>query len=277
MSLVHTVDPGDKVRLSHIDPGDTHGVSHADALARCVELESRLTRLQETLYAAGENSVLIVLQGLDTAGKDGTINHVMAHFNPAACRVESFKAPNPVELAHDFLWRVHRVTPQKGFISIFNRSHYEDVLIARVHKLVPKKVWERRYQHINDFEELLADSGTIIMKFFLYVSKDEQRARLEARQQDKMKAWKLSPTDWAEHALYKDYVQAYEDALEECSTKHAPWHVVPADHKWFRNLAVAQLLVDTLEPDVARWEKEVIQRGRENLRVILAARQGGKE
>lgn len=270
MSFVHTVKPDQKVRLASIDPSDTHGIAPHDGTALSTQLETQLAGLQETLYAAGANSILIVLQGIDTAGKDGTINHVIAHFNPAGCRVESFKVPNPVELAHDFLWRAHRVTPPKGFISIFNRSYYEDVLVARVHQLVPKRIWERRYKHINDFEALLVDNGTSILKFFLYISKQEQQERLEARQRDPTKAWKLSPSDWSEHQLYDAYVEAYQDALERCSTKHAPWYVVPANHKWFRNLAVAQTLIDVLEPDLKRWEENVKQRGRENLEAIRA-------
>lgn len=268
MPFAHLVEPGQTVRLADINPDETHGVSHHDSGVLSAHLEDQLTRLQETLYAAGDRSILIVLQGLDTAGKDGTINHVMRHFNPAGCRVESFKVPNPVELAHDFLWRVHRVTPPNGVITIFNRSHYEDVLVVRVHNLVPNHVWERRYQHINDFEALLADNGTIILKFFLYISKQEQKERLEARQQDPMKAWKLSSSDWGEHRLYDAYIEAYQDALERCSTRHAPWYIVPANHKWFRNLAVAQTLIDVLEPDRKRWEAEVKRRGRENLKAI---------
>lgn len=271
MSLIHVVEPGQRVQLANIDSGDTHGVSRQEANAALDGQEAQLTHLQETLYASGANSVLIVLQGLDTAGKDGTITHVMGAFNPAGCRVESFKVPNPVELAHDFLWRVHRVTPSLGSIAIFNRSHYEDVLVARVHKLAPRSVWERRYRHINDFESLLSDSGTIILKFFLYISKQEQKERLEARQRDPLKAWKLSLSDWPEHELYDVYVEAYQDALERCSTTYAPWYIVPADHKWFRNFAIAQTLLDVLDPDLKRWEEDVKQRGRANLEAIRAA------
>jgi PPK2 family polyphosphate:nucleotide phosphotransferase len=224
--------------------------------------------VQDSLYASGENSILIVLQGIDTAGKDGTINHVMAHFKPATCRVESFKVPNSDEMARDFLWRAHRVTPRKGCITIFNRSHYEDILVARVHNLVPESVWERRYKHINDFEAFLIDSGTIILKFFLYISKREQQERLEARQRDPMKAWKLSASDWAEHTRYDAYLEAYQDALDRCSTEQAPWYVVPSDHKWFRNLAVAQTIVTALEPAMARWQEAVLRRSQQNLDAI---------
>jgi PPK2 family polyphosphate:nucleotide phosphotransferase len=270
--LVHRVEPGTRVDLSAISPDETHGISHHDADKRSKELEDKLARLQESLYAAGQNSVLIVLQGLDTAGKDGTISHVMGSFVPTGCRVEAFKVPTPVELAHDFLWRAHRVTPAQGMITIFNRSYYEDVLVARVHKLAPPSVWKRRYEHINNFEALLTDSGTMVLKFFLYVSKHEQRKRLEAREDDPMKAWKLSSTDWSEHELYDQYVGVYEDALSRCSTEHAPWYIVPADHKWFRNFSVASAMVDLLEPDVSRWEHEVLERGRASLAAIASAK-----
>ena len=270
--LAHRVQPGHKVHLHDIDPHDTFGVEHAEAEARLTTLNAQLTALQEVHYSAGHNAILIVLQGLDTAGKDGTIKHVMAQFNPAGCRVESFKVPTAEELAHDFLWRCHRVTPAQGTITIFNRSHYGDVLVARVHKLVPKATWEKRYAHINNFESLLVDSGTIVLKFFLYVSKDEQRQRLIAREQDTDKAWKLSVSDWSEHALYDQYIEAYEDALSHCSTEHAPWYIVPADNKWYRNLAVAQTIVDVMEPYRRLWRQELEQLGRERLAAAKAAR-----
>lgn len=273
MSLVHSVKPGHKVKLANLPPDDTHGLSREDAERRSIKLEDTLAQLQEMLYAAGQNSVLVVLQGLDTAGKDGTISHVMAHFSPSGVRVESFKVPTPEDLAHDFLWRIHRVTPALGTLTIFNRSQYEDVLVARVHELVPRSVWERRYDHINHFESLLADNGTLILKFFLHISKREQRKRLEARENDPTKAWKLSSTDWSEHDLYDEYVGAYEEALTRCSTDVAPWYIVPADHKWFRNLAVAQTLARVLEPNVAHWQDEVLRRGQANLAAIAATKQ----
>ncbi|HZS90100.1 MAG TPA: PPK2 family polyphosphate kinase [Chloroflexota bacterium] len=269
--LTHRVEPGHKVHLGDIDPGDTRGVERADAEARLSALNAELTDLQEVHYAAGHNAILIVLQGLDTAGKDGTIKHVMAQFNPAGCRVETFKVPTPEEQAHDFLWRCHRVTPAQGTITIFNRSHYEDVLVVRVHKLAPKATWEKRYAHINNFEHLLVDSGTIVLKFFLYISRDEQRRRLIAREQDTDKAWKLSVSDWSEHALYEQYIEAYEDALSRCSTEHAPWYIVPADHKWLRNLAVAQTIVDVMDPYRRVWREELEQLGRERLAAAKAA------
>lgn len=272
MALVHTVTPGHSVKLADLSPDDTHGMSREDAERESIKLEEKLGQLQESLYAAVQNSVLVVLQGLDTSGKDGTVSHVMAHFSPSGVRVESFKEPTPLELAHDFLWRVHRVTPPLGTMTIFNRSHYEDVLVARVHNLVPRSVWERRYDHINAFESLLADSGTLILKFFLHISKREQRQRLEARENDPTKAWKLSATDWPEHERYDEYVGAYEDVLTRCSTEAAPWHIVPADHKWFRNVAVAQALNHLLEPHAANWQAEVVRKGQANLAAIAAAK-----
>ncbi len=273
MPYAHRVEPGTQVRLSDYDPGDTHGVAHKQAAELMDDLGARLAALQENLYAAAQNSILIVLQGLDTSGKDGTISHVLAAVNPVACRVESFKVPTPEELAHDFLWRAHRVTPPKGSISLFNRSYYEDVLVVRVHELVPPEVWKGRYAHINNFESLLVDSGTIVLKFFLYISKKEQQERLLAREDDKDKAWKLSTSDWPEHALYDRYTAAYEDALSRCSTAAAPWYIVPADHKWFRNVAIGQAIVAALEPYEERWRRELEQRGQTNLAAIAAARE----
>jgi PPK2 family polyphosphate:nucleotide phosphotransferase len=274
VAIVHRVEPGKRVRLKDVDPDDTGKLSRDKAEPRTLKLNNQLTDLQEMLYAAADSSVLIVLQGLDTAGKDGTIRHVMGAFNPNGCRVESFKVPTPAEAAHDFLWRIHIATPARGMISIFNRSHYEDVLVTRVHKLVPKSVWEQRYNQINEFEELLAESNTLILKFFLYISKDEQRARLEAREADRSKAWKLSSSDWPEHELYDDYIEVYEDALNRCSTEHAPWFVVPANHKWSRNLAVAQTIAEALEPRRKDWQKALEKRGALQLAARKVARGG---
>jgi PPK2 family polyphosphate:nucleotide phosphotransferase len=218
----------------------------------------------------------MVLQGLDTAGKDGTIRHVMAQFNPASCRVESFKVPTPEERAHDFLWRCHRVTPAAGTITIFNRSHYEDVLAARVQQLVPRAVWERRFRTINHFEELLTENGTIILKFFLHISKQEQRDRLLSREHDRERAWKLSPSDWPTHALYDQYTEAYEDTISRCSTEDAPWYVVPANHKWFRNLAVAETILDVLAPFHKQWKAAIEERGRLALQARAAQRAAGE-
>ncbi len=277
MPYAKLVEPGHKVKLSDYDPDDKGGTSRDDADKEVAKFNARIGELQEALYAGQHNSVLIVLQGIDTAGKDGTVSHVMAELNPTACRVESFKAPTPVELAHDFLWRVHAVTPPKGTISIFNRSHYEDVLVARVHELAPPDVIQQRYTHINNFESLLHDAGTIILKFFLYISKEEQRDRLLAREKDKDKAWKLSASDWPEHERYDAYTKAYEDALERCSTRHAPWYVVPADHKWYRNLAIAEAIVSALEPYYVQWRHDLDKRGSENLAAIAKANAGSRQ
>jgi PPK2 family polyphosphate:nucleotide phosphotransferase len=254
MSYSVPVEPGKKVRLAAIDPAADGGLSKADGVQRTAELTTRLADLQQELYAASVHSLLVVLQGMDTSGKDGTIRKVFSSVNPQGCQVTSFKAPNEVELDHDFLWRVHRRTPANGMIGVFNRSHYEDVLIVRVHELVPRKVWKQRYQQINDFERLLVDSGTIVCKFFLHISKEEQRQRLLAREQDVEKAYKLSPDDWKERDRWEDYAVAYEEALHRCSTPEAPWTIVPADRKWYRDLAIAEALVDRLEGRRRVWQ-----------------------
>jgi len=190
---------------------------------------------------------LLILQGMETSGKDGTISHVMSRVNPQGCRVTSFKQPTPIELSHDFLWRVHQAVPARGEIGIFNRSHYEEVLVVRVHGLVPKEVWSRRYDQINDFERILVDSGVTVLKFFLHISKKEQLERLQARLDDPTKLWKFNPGDLQERKLWKDYMAAYEDALSRCSTKDSPWFIIPANKKWVRNLAVSQILLETFE------------------------------
>lgn len=244
-----------KVRLKDYDTCETLGYetehekgSDNDKVDVLMEKTvRRLDDLQYTLYAEGKRSVLIVLQGMDTSGKDGTIRHVMSGASPQSCKVTSFKVPSPRERAHDFLWRIHEATPEKGNIMIFNRSHYEDVLVVRVHNLVPKKVWEHRYEEINRFEKYLTENGTTVLKFFLHVSKAEQKKRIEARLADPSKHWKLSEADLKEREFWDDYIEAYEAALSKCSTKYAPWFVIPADHKWFRNLAVSKILVETLE------------------------------
>lgn len=245
----YRVKPGSKVDLGKIDPGSTAEFKgkKADAEKELQGLTGRLEVLQETLWAEHEHKVLIVLQGLDTSGKDGTISHVFEGVNPLGVRVAAFKAPTPEELDHDFLWRVHPKVPGRGEIAIFNRSHYEDVLVARVRALVSRDVWQKRYQQINDFERLLAETGTTILKFFLYISKDEQKRRLQARLDDPQKRWKFRKGDLAERAFWDDYIEAYEDALSRTSHKWAPWYIVPADKKWFRNLVIATVLVRTLE------------------------------
>lgn len=240
-------EPGKRVKLNKFDPDDTAGMfrkSHYEAV-----LKHDIQRLfeQETLlWASHQYAVLVVLQGLDAAGKDGTIRHVMTGLNPQACHVAAFKVPTEEEAHHDFLWRVHKAVPMRGEIGVFNRSHYEDVLVARVHELVPKPVWSDRYDQINDFEKMLAKNQVVILKFFLHISKDEQEKRLEQRISDQHKNWKLSPSDFAEHRYWDEYMDAYEDALSRCSTERAPWYVIPSNKKWFRNLAVAQILADTM-------------------------------
>ncbi len=242
------VEPQAKVRLEKIDPS-YHGKhkSHekvADAITHNLE---RLQKAQYSLYADASKSLLIVLQGLDAAGKDGVIRHLFTGVNPEGTTVSGFKQPTAIELAHDFLWRVHKKTPGKGEIAIFNRSHYEDVLVVRVHNLVPKAVWSKRYDQINAFEKLLSDNGTRILKFYLHISPDEQLARFEKRLDDPDRQWKISESDYSERKFWPQYIEAYEDALSLTSTKHAPWFVIPSNHKWFRDLAISQIVVDTMD------------------------------
>ena len=240
------VKPGSRVRLDRIDPSETHGRTKdaaGDELERGLE---RLTDLQDRLWAEQKHPVLIVLQGIDAAGKDGSIKHVMTAFNPMGCTVTSFKVPTPVELAHDYLWRVHGRTPGKGEIAIFNRSHYEDVLVVRVHDIVPKSVWSKRFDQINAFEGLLASTGTTILKFFLWIDRDEQKERFQARLDDPAKRWKFRLGDLEERKLWDEYTAAFEDVLGRCSTDAAPWYVIPSNRKWFRNLAIADIVADTL-------------------------------
>lgn len=270
------LDKEQKVKLGDIDPSDT-GDAHKDASkVALAELGEQLCELQEWLYAAQKHSVLIVLQGLDTSGKDGTISHVMASMNPQGCDVASFKVPTPLEMGHDFLWRVHQQTPARGMMTIFNRSHYEDVLVTRVHKLIDKKTWEARYELINNFERLLADNNTIILKFFLHISKKEQEERLLAREQDEEKAWKLSPGDWEERQYWDSYTEAYQDALAATATKYAPWYIVPANHKWYRNLAIATALVETLRPYKEEWQEALKKLGEERKAELQQMREGGE-
>jgi PPK2 family polyphosphate:nucleotide phosphotransferase len=241
------VRPGSTVDLSQVDPKETHGHQKDASEAELSAGVERLTRLQDRLWAEGKHAVLVVLQGIDASGKDGTIRHVVSAFNPMGCEVTSFKVPTEIELAHDYLWRIHQRTPAKGAIGIFNRSHYEDALVVRVHELVPKTVWSTRYDQINEFEQALVESGTTILKFFLHIDRDEQKERFEARVADPTKRWKFRAGDLDERKLWDSYMAAYEDALTRCSTAWAPWYVIPANHKWFRNLAVAEILGDALE------------------------------
>jgi PPK2 family polyphosphate:nucleotide phosphotransferase len=273
MAYSVTVEPGKKVDLSKIDTAADGGLSKSEGVKRTEELTDRLADLQQELYAASVHSVLVVLQGMDTSGKDGAIRKVFTSVNPQGCQVTSFKAPNDVELEHDYLWRIHRRTPAKGTIGVFNRSHYEDVLIVRVHDLVPPKVWKQRYRQINDFERLLAANDTIVCKFFLHISHKEQEERLLAREQDVEKAYKLSPDDWKERRRWDAYMAAYQDALERCNTAEAPWTVVPADRKWYRNLAIAESLVDRLEGHRKTWSARLKELSEQRLEELAEIRE----
>jgi len=243
----YRVEPGDPARLSERDPDETeHYRSKKDVAEELAAARKRLGQLQARLYAEHQRSVLIVLQAMDTGGKDGTIKGVFAGVNPQGCQVWSFKAPSSEERDHDFLWRYHQRVPPAGMIHIFNRSHYEDVLVVRVKSLVPETVWRGRYDAINDFERQLTDSGVTLIKFYLHISRDEQRKRLQSRLDDPEKHWKFSSNDVAERAYWDDYQLAFDEALTRCSTPYAPWYVVPANAKWFRNLVVARTIEDTL-------------------------------
>jgi len=241
------VKPGSRVRLADYDPAFAAGLKRKkDAVKRLKRNAERLDQLQYLLYAQARHALLAVIQGMDAAGKDATIRHVMSGVNPQGCEVTSFKVPSDEERRHDFLWRVHRAVPPAGKIGIFNRSHYEDVLIVRVHGLVPKSVWSKRYEAINRFEHDLVESGVTVLKFFLHISKAEQRKRFEERLTERDKNWKVSQADFDERKYWDDYQKAYEEALTRTTTPWAPWFVIPSDHKWFRNLAVSDIIVDAL-------------------------------
>ena len=246
MSKKHRVENGSKFKLNKVDPNDTDGFTRDEAEAATKADVERLSKLHERFFVDNRHSLLIILQAMDTGGKDGTIKHVFRGINPIGCQVTSFKAPTADELDHDFLWRISNALPPRGNFGIFNRSHYEDVLIVRVHDLVPKDTWMKRYEHINRFEKLLADEHTIILKFFLYISKDEQKERLEERLADPEKHWKFDPRDLDERKHWDDYIDAYDDVIKKCSAPWAPWYVVPANKKWYRNYVVANALVETL-------------------------------
>ncbi len=242
----YLIKPSRMVDLAEIPTDDTRGVTKPEGKEQLEALAERLVKLQNVFYADGSRALLVVFQGMDTSGKDGVIRDVFGPLNAQGCYVESFKVPAGAETRHDYLWRVHAKCPQKGMIGIFNRSHYEDVGVVRVHNLVPPATWNNRYRHIKEFERMLADEGTIIRKFFLHISKEEQRERLEARLADPDKHWKFDPKDVEERKFWDAYQEAYSDAIGATSTKHAPWHVVPSDHKWYRNLVVATVMVQTL-------------------------------
>jgi PPK2 family polyphosphate:nucleotide phosphotransferase len=270
MAYAFRISPNQTVDLNDYDPSFNAGLSKSEGKELFANLRNELATLQEELHAAGTHAALLILQGMDTSGKDGAIRHVFGRINPQGCRVEAFKVPTEEELSHDFLWRVHKVVPRKGMIGVFNRSHYEDVLVVRVHNLVPESMWQARYEQINNFERLLNDTNTIIIKCFLHISKDEQMERLLAREQEIEKAWKLSPSDWQEREHWKDYQQAYEEALNRCSTDYAPWYIVPANRKWYRNLAICETLVNTLQQYREDWRATLETMSAERRRELAA-------
>jgi PPK2 family polyphosphate:nucleotide phosphotransferase len=243
----YLIQPGKKVHLKKLKTDEIGPFADKDDAKDTIQKNlKKLRDLQEILYAEKKHALLIVFQAIDAGGKDGAIDHVFSGVNPQGCSVTSFKKPTDVELAHDYLWRIHLAVPERGMIGIFNRSHYESVLVERVRKLVPKDVWKKRYDHINNFEKMLSDEGVTIIKFFLHISKDEQKRRLEQRLNDETKNWKFDPQDLIERKCWSEYVEAYEDLLEKCSRNNAPWYVVPADHKWFRNWVISDTIVRTL-------------------------------
>lgn len=253
------VAPGAQVKLKDVDPDFKDGhESHQAAAEEIAHYQEKLRGLQDLLYAERKHSLLICLQAPDTGGKDGAIDHVLGAMNPQGCRVAAFKQPSAEELAHDFLWRAHKAAPERGEVVIFNRSHYEDVLVVRVHNLVPKAVWSRRYDRINEFEENLVEHDTHVLKFYLHISREEQLKRFKQRLDDPSKHWKISEADYKEREFWDDYMAAYEDALTKCSTGHAPWFIIPANHKWFRNLAIARIVVEHLESLKMEYPKPTV-------------------
>ena len=241
------IPPGERVHLQDFDPSYKWNEDKKSAAEKIVKLSDKMGDLQQQLFAERKRSLLVCLQALDAGGKDGVIKHVIGSMNPDGCRVANFKEPSQEELAHDFLWRIEAQMPRKGEVAIFNRSQYEDVLIVRVHNLVPKEIWSKRYDEINDFERRHIENGTRILKFFLHISKQEQLERFEQRLDDPAKRWKISEADYEEREYWDDYLRAYEDALARCNTEESPWFVIPADHKWFRDLAISEIIVATLE------------------------------
>jgi PPK2 family polyphosphate:nucleotide phosphotransferase len=253
--------PGRKVRLDELSAEPPKGMTRGKAGKRFASLGQDLFELQDAMFGAKVHSVLVVLQGRDGAGKDGTIKHVVGCLNPRGVAVTSFGVPTPEEREHDFLWRVHRHAPRLGEFAIFNRSHYEDVLVVRVHGLAPKTLWQERFGHIRDFEELLAEHGTIVLKYFLHITKKEQKERLLEREAEPETAWKLNPNDWKERDYWDDYTRAYEDAISRTAARHAPWIVVPSNSKWYRNLVIAESIAGALRARRKGWEKKLEQMG----------------
>ena len=274
MSKTFFNEPGRKVRLDDVPAEPPKGMTREKAERRFASLGKELFDLQDAMFGAKVHSVLVVLQGRDGAGKDGSIKHVVGCLNPRGVSVTSFGVPTEEERQHDFLWRVHRHAPRLGEFSIFNRSHYEDVLVVRVHDLAPKKLWQARFEHIRDFEQLLAEHGTIVLKYFLHITKKEQKERLLEREADPEAAWKLNPNDWKERDHWDDYTRAYEDAIAETAARHAPWIVVPANAKWYRNLVIAESIVDALRDHRKDWEKKLEQMGKAGRAGLEAYRSG---
>ncbi|MDC0709939.1 polyphosphate kinase 2 family protein [Stigmatella sp. ncwal1] len=261
--------PGKKIRLASFSEKPPKGLTEKKCQQEFDALCAELFDLQDLLWGARQHAVMVVLQGRDSAGKDGTIKHVVGCLNPRGVHVTSFSAPTEEEREHDFLWRIHRHAPRRGEFAIFNRSHYEDVLVARVNKLVPKALWKHRYGHIRDFEELLSEHGTIVLKFFLHISLDEQEKRLLKREEEPRKSWKISAGDWKDRDHWDDYTEAYEDALSRTATKTAPWTIVPAESKWYRNLVVARTIAEALRPHRKAWQAQLDAVG-ENKKAELA-------
>ena len=260
--------PGRKVDLDSISAEPPRGLTKEKALERLAALGKELFELQDAMFGAKLSSVMVVLQGRDGAGKDGSIKHVVGTLNPRGVNVASFGVPTAEEREHDFLWRVHRHAPRLGEFSIFNRSHYEDVLVVRVHDLAPKKLWKERFGHIVDFEELLAEHGTIVLKYFLHITNKEQKARLLEREKDPKTAWKLNPNDWKERDHWDEYTRAYEDVIAKTAAEHAPWTVVPANAKWYRNLVIAESIVAALRPHRKDWKRKLEAMGAEGRREL---------
>ena len=252
------IKPGSKVNLNKIDAGYNGELEKKQAKNELDKIYKKMSRLQYKLYAEKKQALLIILQAMDAGGKDGTIRDVMHGFNPNGCKVTSYRAPNDVELAHDFLWRIHKAVPSKGEIGVFNRSQYGDVLVVRIHNLVPPKQWSKRYEHINDFERMLTDEGTRILKFFLHISKAEQEKRLVRRLDEPLKHWKVDDADFEERKHWNKYTKAYEQILERCSKPWAPWYVIPADRKWYRNWLIGQIITKTMEDMNIRMPKASI-------------------
>jgi len=266
--------PGRRVRLDEISAEPPKAVTREKAEERLASLGEEMFELQDSMFGARVSSVLVVLQGRDGAGKDGAIKNVVGFLNPRGVNVVSFGVPTEEERQHDFLWRVHRHAPRKGEFAIFNRSHYEDVLVVRVHDLAPRRLWKARYGHIVDFEELLAEHGTIVLKYFLHITKKEQEKRLLEREAQPRTAWKLNPTDWKERDHWDEYTEAYEDAISKTAASHAPWTVVPANAKWYRNLVIAESICEALRAHRKDWKRKLDEMGKAGRAELARYRRG---